>query len=143
MKDKMKLFFLELGGFFASIAPLAVVVALNHERYVQSIGDAVKLGAGGVIVVVLILLKVIGKFKMPSDVVAVSVMFVLAVLLDAVLRDLSLLCGMYLIGSLLDTIFFKRHAKKLREKIKLEKQADATADRVEQIVQNYVGNGRV
>ncbi len=143
MKNKTKLFFMEGGGFLASVTPLAVVFFLNLERYVQSTRDGWKLGFGGIIVAVLILLKVLGKLKLPSHVTTVAVVTLLSWLLSSLLADLTLLCSMYLVGEILDAIIFRRSAKKLREKIQTEKQADATAGRVEELLKTYMGNGRV
>lgn len=143
MKDKAKLLFLELGGFLVSILPLAAVMLLNWSRYTKTVPATVKLCFGGGIVLVLILLKVLGKLKLPGNITLVSVVMLLSFLLDAVLDDLTLLCGAYLLGEILEMIFFRNPAKKLREKIQMEKQADVTAGRVEELLQTYVGNGRV
>lgn len=143
MKDKIKLRSLELGGFLASILPLLAVVAWNWSDYTQSVPAKVKLCCGGVIAAVLILLKVLGKLKLPGDVTVVALVMVLAYLLDALLKDLTLLCGAYLLGFLLERLFFRTPAKRLREKMQIGKQADATAGRVEELLQSYLGNGRV
>ena len=143
MKNKAKLFFMECGGFFASVTPVAVVFFLNLDRYVQSTRDGWKLGFGGIIVAVLILLKVLGRLRLPSHITTVAVVTLLSWLLSSLLKDLTLLCAMYLVGEILDALIFRRTAKRLREAIQMERQADATASRVEDLLKNYIGNGRV
>lgn len=142
MKNKMKLFLMECGGFLASVIPLAVVFFLNLDRYVQSTRDGWKLGFGGMIVAVLILLKVLGKLRLPSHITTVAVVTLLSWLLSSLLKDLTLLCAAYLVGEILDALIFRRTAKRLREAIQMEKQADATASRVEDLLKTYI-NGRV
>lgn len=141
MKNKVKLFFLGCGGFLASVAPLVTVLVLNRERYIRDAGDGWRLGVGGAIVAVLIFLKVIGKLKPPSHITTVALLMLLSWLLSAVLGDLTLLCAMYLCGEGLERIFFYTPIKRLREKMQMEKQADATADRVEELLKNYMATG--
>ena len=143
MKNKGKLFWVSCGGFFVSAAPLAAVFFLNLDRYVQSTRDGWKLGLGGGIVAVLILLKALGRLKLPSHVTTVAVVTLLSWLLSSLLSDLTLLCAAYLVGEGLDALFFRRTAKRLREEAAREKQADATASRVEEMLKTYIGNGRV
>ena len=143
MKNKAKLFFVHCGGFLASATPLAVVFFFNLDRYVQSTRDGWKLGLGGGIVAVLLLLKVLGRLKLPGHVTTVAVITLLSWLLSSLLSDLTLLCTAYLVGEGLDALFFRRAAKRLREAAVAEQQADATASRVEEMLKTYIGNGRV
>ncbi len=143
MKNRAKLFLLELGGFIASAAPLITVLILNRERYVQTSAAALKLCAGGAIVLILLLLKALAKLRLPSTVTTVGVVMLLSYLLQPILSDLTLLCGAYLVGEILDLIFFRRRAKTLREELMAERAADATAGRVEELLKTYIGNGRV
>ena len=131
------------GGFLASVAPLATVFVLNRGRYIQSASDGWKLGVGGAIVAVLILLKVLGKLRLPSHVTTVAVVTLLSWLLSPVLKDLTHLCTAYLCGEILEWIFFRAPIRKLREQMQMEKQADATVGRVEELLKTYIGNGRV
>ena len=143
MKDKTKLFFLTLGGFFASILPLVAVVAWNWQSYARTVPEAVKLGVGGMIAAVLILLKVLGVLKIPGRVSVVALVMLLSYLLRSLLDDLTLLCFAYLLGEALDALLFARPAKRLREKLQMEKQAKVTADAVGDAIKSYIGNGRV
>lgn len=72
-----------------------------------------------------------------------GVVFVMAYLLQALMDDLILLSGMALAGELLDLLCFQHFIKKTKENILIEKTADATTSKVEEVVKKYLGNGRV
>lgn len=140
---KTRLVFLYIGSFLVSIAPLLVVLILRWDNYTKTPGDTVKLCFGGAICLFFVFLKVIGKLKMPRRIVLFGVVFVMAYLLQALMNDLILLSGMALAGELLDLLCFQHFIKKMKENILIEKTADATTSKVEEVVKKYLGNGRV
>jgi type III secretory pathway component EscR len=105
-------------------------------------GQTVKLGAGCVIVLILLLLKVLGKLKVPSRVTVFTMAFVLSYLLAPILDDMMLLSGAALVGEAIDSMFFSRLIEKTKEQIRIEENATATADKVEVVLKTYLG-GRV
>lgn len=139
---KWRRFWLVVCSFLASIIPLGLVVWIHRDEYIATVGQAVKLSIGGIIVAILLLLKIIGKLKMPRRVTAFAMIFILSWLLAVVLQDLMLLSGAALIGEVVDEIFFRRSIKRLDERIHMEKSADVTVQKMEQMMQKYVG-GRV
>jgi hypothetical protein len=139
---KWRRFWLVVCSFLASIIPLGLVVWMHRDEYIATVGQAVKLSIGGIIVAILLLLKIIGKLKMPRRVTAFAMIFILSWLLAVVLQDLMLLSGAALIGEVVDEIFFRRSIKRLDERIHMEKSADVTVQKMEQMMQKYVG-GRV
>lgn len=139
---KRRLFFLSLGSFAVSIAPLVLCVASNREKYVKTPGDAVSLALGGMITLIFLLLKVLGKLRMPRRIVFYGAVFAMAYLLESLLADLVLLSGMALLGEAADLVFFQRAICAAKENIVIGKTADATATQVEAIVKKYIG-GRV
>ena len=139
---KWRRFWLVVCSFLASIIPLGLVVWMHRDEYIATVGQAVKLSIGGIIVAILLLLKIIGKLKMPRRVTAFAMIFILSWLLAAVLQDLMLLSGAALFGEVVDEIFFRRSIKRLDERIHMEKSADVTVQKMEQMMQKYVG-GRV
>lgn len=143
MKTKTKLRLYDFGGFLASVLPLSVVLALNWDRYVQSEAAGVKLGVGALILALLLLFKVLGRLRIPSSVTAITAVMLLSYLLQPILSDLTLLCGAYLVGEILDLVLFRRRAKALREALTSERAADVTVGRVEELLKTYIGNGRV
>ena len=139
---KWRRFWLVVCSFLASIIPLGLVVWMHRDEYIATVGQAVKLSIGGIIVASLLLLKIIVKLKMPRRVTAFAMIFILSWLIAVVLQDLMLLSGAALIGEVVDEIFFRRSIKRLDERIHMEKSADVTVQKMEQMMQKYVG-GRV
>lgn len=139
---KWRRFWLVVCSFLASIIPLWFVVWIHRDEYIATVGQAVKLSIGGIIVAVLLLLKIIGKLKMPRRVTAFAMIFILSWLLAVVLQDLMLLSGAALLGEVIDEMFFRRSIKRLDERIQMEKSSDMTVQKMEQMMQKYVG-GRV
>ncbi|MBQ8178311.1 MAG: hypothetical protein IJ033_03865 [Clostridia bacterium] len=136
--------FLQIGSFLVSIAPLIVVIILKWNSYTSEPSDSIKLGVGCMIGLIFIFLKAVGKLKMPSRIVSFGIVFIMSYLLKAILDDLILLSGMALAGEALDMIIFQPFIKKIKEKIQIGKQANATTAQVEEIVKKYLGsNGRV
>lgn len=137
-REKRKLFFLCMGGFLFSTMPLLALLAIKWEEYTALPGGAVRLCFGGGAIVALLALKVLGKIKLPSRLTVMAIALVLVYLLEALLTDLSLILWVALIGEAIDTFLFAPFAKRTRERIKIIKQADATADRVEELLKTYV-----
>lgn len=141
-KQKIKLYALYLVSFLISAAPLAVTFAINFDKYTATVAETVKLTVGGTIVLALLFLKAIGRLGAPKGIVGPLIAFLLSVLLSAILQDLALLLGMYLLGEAIDIICLRWYIKKLDEDIKIGKTANATAKQVEEIIKRYNG-GRV
>lgn len=138
-KTKVKLFFLTLLSCLVSAAPLCTVLVLKRGEYFKTVQDAFKLSVGGGILAVCLVIKLVGRFKMPRGIAGSGIIFVLAWLLEAVLADLMLLSGMYLIGEMLDFALFSWQIKRLRENMVTEKNAKATATEVEAVMSKYFG----
>ena len=136
---KLRLVLLYIGSFVVSVAPLLVCFIINWDKYAETPADTVKLCIGGVIALVFIFLKVIGKLKMPSRIVLFGVVFALVYLLKAILDDLLLLSGMALAGELLDMLFFQMAIRRTKERILIEKTSTATSEKVEEVIKKYIG----
>ena len=136
---KVRLVILSIASFIVSVAPLIVCLFLNRSDYVKTPGDGIKLTLGGIILAIFVFLKVIGKLKMPRRIVAFGIVFVMAYLLQAVLQDLLLLSGMALMGEFIDYAIFQRVIKKTREDLLVDKTADATTAKVEEVIKKYIG----
>lgn len=142
IKQKIKLYVLYFVSFIVSAAPLAVTFAINFDKYTATVAESVKLTVGGIIVLVLLFLKAVNKLSTPKGIVGPLIAFMLAVMLEAILHDLALLLGMYLLGEAIDLICLRWYIKKLDEDIKIGKTANATAKQVEEVIKKYNG-GRV
>ncbi len=135
---KSRLILLYIGSFIVSIAPLLVCFVLNWNDYTKTPGDTVKLSLGGIMILVLVFIKVIGKLKMPRRIVSFGIAFVMAYLLQAVLQDLLLLTGMALLGEFADYVIFQRAIKQTKEDMLVGKTADATTAQVEEVIKKYI-----
>lgn len=136
------IFILYLLSFLASIGPLAAVFAFNFREYVGTVQDAVKLGFGAILAAVFMLLKVLGKLKVPRRVVFEAFCLLFSYLFAALLEDLMLISFAALLGEALDYALFQpriARAKKARER---EETADVTVERMEELLDKYIG-GRV
>ena len=141
MKPRVKLALLCAVSYVMSVAPLLVTFAFNLDKYTASTEATVKLTFGGLIVLALLLMRTLGR-ALPQGIGGALTAFVVAFLLEAILADLVLLLGMFLLGESLDIIFIRRKISKLREDILVDKTATATAEQVEMIFKKYSG-GRV
>lgn len=139
---KRRLHLLYVVSFIVTLAPLIAVLAINWQSYTETAAETVKLTVGGVLVAIFMLLKVLGKLKIPRRVVCYAFVFALAYLLEAVLADLMILSGAALLGEVVDYIFLQRAIKGTKEAVLAAGTADATAERVEDMFKKYMG-GRV
>lgn len=139
---KIKLLILRVCSFLVSIAPLAIIFILRGDTYLQKPYDAVKLTIGGVLIVIFLIMKVTGKLKMPRRIVLFFIVFIMSYLLKNIMDDIILISGMALAGEFVDYVAFQYPIKKLKERITIGKTADATAEKIEQVMKKYVG-GRV
>ncbi len=147
MKLRIKLIVLYVLSFLVSIAPLAVVLIINWGNYTSTVTDTLKLSFAGVMAVVFLFLKVVGKLKMPRRVVFYGILCLFIWLLQPVIGDLLLLAGMAFLGELVDFIFFQSAIKRTKERIHIEKQTESTSDAIEKkmesMFEKYMGSGRV
>lgn len=141
MKRRFLLVFMYICSFICSVAPLITYFLLNHERYIRSYGDITKLCLGGFICLFLMLLKILGKLKMPVSTVAFGILFLLSYLLKSITDDLIIFSLLALVGDIADKLFFGIPIKHLKEKILLEKSGDETEKRVERIMERYFRGG--
>lgn len=124
-------------SFVLSVLPVSTYFFVNSDRYIKTIPDRIKITAGLVILSVIVILKVIGKLKMPSRTVLFGFVFIMCFLLGRVLNDLIVFSFLALVGEILDSIC-QIYIRRERERILTEKAANATADKLKKIL-----NGRV
>lgn len=141
-KLKSRLFFLRLFSFIFSVGPLAVILIHNADEYIATVSDAVKLSLGGVLIVVFLILKAMGKLAIPRRITGYAIAFGMCYLFASVLADMLLITGAALLGEVIDYVIFQPWIKRTKEQLVIEKSADATADKLEGILESYLG-GRV
>lgn len=121
------------------MAPLVITFIINREKYLTTPADTFKLCTGGLIAVGIIALKAIGKLKVPRGITLYGIVFALAYLLEELLKDLMLLSGMALLGEIVDAAIFRPLITRTKEKISINKHADATTEKVRAVLDEYLG----
>ena len=141
MKKRALIVLLFICSFICSIAPITVYFIVNSEKYIKSPEDTFKLCLGGLICLCLIMLKVIGKLKLPSSTVAFGFLFLLSYLLKSITDDLIIFSLLALIGDIADRLIFGIPIKRIKEKILIDKSADETERRMERVMERYFRGG--
>ena len=141
MKKKALVVLLFICSFICSIAPITVYFAVNSEKYIKSPEDTFKLCFGGLICLCLLMLKVIGKLKLPSSTVAFGILFLLSYLLKSITDDILIFSFLALIGDLADKIFFAIPNLRLKKSIEYEKSADVTVRKLDEVMERYFRGG--
>lgn len=142
----LKLKLLEGGGIVTSLLPLLVVIIINWNEYVVAAGgQSWKLTIGGVMAVGIIAATMIGKMKMPGLKTFFAILLVIIFLLEPILADLKLLCAMALLGQIANGVTFEIFAKKYKETMTMEKQADINAKATQKVLEDAINKmtGRV
>ena len=136
MKKRIEIISLYILSFIASICPVLIYFLINFERYTKTVPETIKLCFGGALMLIFVLLKVIGKLKLPSRSALFAIVFLLSYLLQAILDDLLVFSFLALVGEVLD-MTISIPIRKIKEKIKVDKISGATAKKVEDIMQKY------
>ena len=114
---QFKIFILYLASFLVSVAPLFTYLMIHRDRYFCTKYDAIKLFSGGIIIAFMIILKTLKKLKIPSGVFLFGLICVLSYLLTPIIRDLTVLSFLALVGEIGDLIiqaFISREKSKLK-----------------------------
>ena len=141
MKKRLLLLFMYICSFICSVAPITVYFIVNNEKYVKSYEDVTKLCLGGFICAALVLLKILGKLKMPASTVTFGIVFLLSYLLKSITDDLMIFSLLALVGDISDKIFFEIPIGRIKERLHIDKSADETEKRVERIMERYFRGG--
>ena len=143
MKTQGKLYarwiFLSILRVVVTVLPLAITFLVRRDEYFTAPGQSLKLTIGGVLCLVLLVLAALGKLRALRRIVAVFGLLALSWLFSAILKDLTFLLFMWLIGEVCDLIVapFALYA---RSQILVTQTAMATAQAVRAGVQT---GGRV
>ncbi len=137
----MKLFkivLLHILSVVLSVCPVLIFFFINLDLYVTTRYEGIKLVSGGVVLLVIVILKALGKLKIPSGITLYGIMLVLSYLLDAIIADLMLFTFLALIGEILSFIC-DAVIKSFKKKLEREKTAEITANEIKKVI----GSGRV
>lgn len=141
MKKRALIVLLFICSFVCSVAPITVYFAVNSEKYIKSPEDTFKLCLGGLICLCLIMLKVLGKLKLPSSTVAFGFLFLLSYLLKSITDDILIFSFLALVGDLADKIFFAIPISRLKKSIEYERSADVTVRKLDEVMERYFRGG--
>ena len=137
MVKLFKLVLLHILSVVLSICPVMIFFFINLDLYVTTRYEGIKLASGGIVLLVIVILKVLGKLKIPSGIALYGIVLVLAYLLDAIIEDIIVFAFLALIGEILSTIC-NVVIKSQRKKLEREKTASVTAEEIKKII----GSGR-
>lgn len=101
---RFKIFCLYLMSILVSIGPLFTYLMVNRDRYFCTKHDAIKLFSGGLIILLMIVLKTLKKLKIPTGVSFFGIICILSYLLAPVIQDLTVLSFLALMGEIGDSI---------------------------------------
>lgn len=146
-KSKSKVICLKILAFILSILPIILIVAFNWSDYTITVAETIKLSVGLIIAVIFVLLKCVGRLKLPEKRVFVYfIVFSMVFLLESILNDLLLFAGGALLGELI-AIPFECKAKTMEKELNVDKTAEATAKaldgKLESMIQKHISDGRV
>ena len=114
-------------GFAVCVLPMLITVYVKRGELIAG-GSGIRVSAGLLIVLVVALLAVLGKMKMPGRVVSVGAAFAVSWLLESLLDNLVLLLGVLFSGILVDALVCETRVRKLQRTVeRMENREDMTA----------------
>ena len=113
--NRFKIFILYLISFAFSVGPLFTYLIVNKDRYFCTKYDAIKLFSGGLIIIIMLLLKTLKKLKIPTGVSFFGLICMLSYLLSPVIQDLTVLSFLALVGEIGDSIMQSIISKEKRK----------------------------
>lgn len=132
---RVKLAFLQAGSFVASFAPLAVIMGLNWSHYTATAAATTSLTVGGVLAMVVMGLKTLGKLpQKPKRVITYGIAFALVWLLEPLIMDLKLILGAAFAGEVLDTVAMQPAITYAKKQVDASISAEITTEKLGQIL---------
>ena len=129
-----------VSSFAVSVGPVAAVIIAKWEVYTKD-GGGLKLGFGGLLVGVVLLLAFLGRVKIPGRVIALGFVCVMCFLLNAVIADLPLLSGVAFGSVAADAVWTGRMSKKISKELELREAADRASRATLDGVKEYLRQG--
>lgn len=133
----------ESSAFLLSVLPVSAVILSKWRLWVESPGQAIAIGAGGIMVGVVIILSILRRLKIPGDLWVWTFSLVLLVLLQSVIGDLILLNGTVLGGRVCDKILTATYVKRVRKEIEDREAAERAGKTAIEAVKAYLGGDRI
>ena len=140
---KWRLFLLRVLSVVCCVGPLAVVLVANWDQYVKKPSDALRLGAAGVMIVILIVLALLRKIGVPGRLVVLGTLTGILWLIQPIIGDLLVIMTATTGCEVVDVLILSRMIKRTEEALLIDRAADETSARVaaqvEDMIKNYTG----
>lgn len=136
---RLRLALLYIASFISTVAPVGLALIYKAPEYFKTPEESVKVGLGAVVILAIVIIKLVGKLRMPRRVVLFAIVFLLCYLLEGVLKDLFLLSGLALLGEVIDFLVCQSAIKRTREAITISKTSSAVANETVAAIKNYIG----
>lgn len=130
MKKKVtraKLFWIQTSSFVVALAPITVIFIWNWEKYTSSLGGKWSLLGCGGIAIILFVLIVMNKIKMPSFFLFSLIMAVISFVLEPVIQDSKWLWTAVAAGTGIDAMIFQPIIKQMKKTLDRDRQAKESA----------------
>ena len=125
-------------SFLSSFSPVAVYVGLNWDRYVKDVpAGSLRLTVGGLMVAGVVVMKVLGKLNITASLKWYAIAAVICYALQALLSDLCIIFLLAASGEAVDSLFFSRWLKEMREDKKTDDLAEQIAEKMRSITEEH------
>lgn len=139
MKLRFKLILFQVLNVVMAVLPLIAYFIYNRDVYTETPEQTVKLTFGGIMVIVFITFALLGKLKAMNYISGAFILLLFAWFLEAIIDDLIVISFLMVLGGILSTVLFGIQVKRIKQQILINKTADATSERVEILLDKYVG----
>lgn len=139
MKLRFKLILFQVLNVVMAVLPLIAYFIYNRDVYTETPEQTIKLTFGGIMVIVFITFALLGKLKAMNYISGAFILLLFAWFLEAIIDDLIVISFLMVLGGILSTVLFGIQVKRIKQQILIDKTADATSERVEILLDKYVG----
>lgn len=139
MKLRFKLILFQVLNVVMAVLPLIAYFIYNRDVYTETPEQTIKLTFGGIMVIVFITFALLGKLKAMNYISGAFILLLFAWFLEAIIDDLIVISFLMVLGGILSTVLFGIQVKRIKQQILINKTADATSERVEILLDKYVG----
>lgn len=130
-------------AFLLSVLPVSVVILSKWKLYVSHPAQVFALGAGGIMVGVVVVLSILGRLKISGDVWALAFTVALLFLLKSFMDDLLLLSFTLLCGRVGDKLLTAAYVKRISRELEAREAAERAGKTVIDGVKSYLEGNKV
>lgn len=137
MRARINIALLYVLAFVCSVAPALIYFLVNHDRYIRTVPEKIKVSIGMIALGIIVIIKLAGKLKANSRIAVFGTVFLLCYLLESILNDLMIFSFLALVGEILDFIVMI-FVRKLKRDLFIREAAGATADANERMLDRVI-----